>query len=689
MESVPTRQDENVEYTVDDWVQEAVSVKVCHSVVVNPAIGGQFLNLEVCPEHVEMVVLVVLLTVTETGKTFLTQKLKTSVAVTYSLGPHSSPDQPHPQPKKLRFLPAFARAEFGGQSDSGNTGQGTIGTSSESKSSGDPVCVGFSVPEVVKSQSPVQTDIKGTVLPDDEPDQVAEDGVSIVGMEIADSAGPSEGVISVLEGEDTEASDAVSKVVEEPGVGMTGTVIREPAVLLEMLTKDVLIAEEVEVTETLEDVLTIEVELCVSKVGIVGTEVALLEMPRVDVLITEEIEVTETLEDMLTVEVELCVCKVGMVDTESVALFEMLSLDVITAVESELLFLDDVLVSLFATEEADEVSKEDDGDGDGAETETEAEAEAEAEVLTDFENELILSDNVLILLSVAKTVDAGPEEKVDKEGDVDIMVLLLVSNEDDMVPGIGKDAGVDDEAVGLEFVEVEKTMLVGVRSSEVVSTPDETKVPDGDDENETEKLVLALPDGFGDVWLSDGDSVGEIPEVVSTVAEVTDALWVPEDGGIDGGKTTEETDDVVRLAGGVAVDIVLSKLDDGESGNVPDIEPDEDLISTEELMVADDEGATEEVTTEVSAGFVFAVEPVADLDTAAELVAVGDVGSAVEVRPEEPADERIVEGSSDLVGSPLGGVLDAATELAEGTPEEEDEWPGPTGGSSPLSLHES
>lgn len=88
MGSVPTRQDENVEYTVEDCVQEAVSVSVCHSVVVKPGNGGQFVILYVCPEHVEIVVLVVLFAATETGKTFLTHRLMTSVAVTYSLGLH-------------------------------------------------------------------------------------------------------------------------------------------------------------------------------------------------------------------------------------------------------------------------------------------------------------------------------------------------------------------------------------------------------------------------------------------------------------------------------------------------------------------------------------------------------------------------------------------------------------------------
>ncbi|KAL5371564.1 hypothetical protein DPSP01_014186 [Paraphaeosphaeria sporulosa] len=329
--------------------------------------------------------------------------------------------------------------------------------------------------------------------------------------------------------------------------------------------------------------------------------------------------------------------------------------------------LDDVLVSLFATEEAVEGLKEDDGDGCGD--------EVEDEVLKDFEKELNISADVLVLVFVAEAVNTGPEEKVEDESN-------------SVVTGIGKDAEDNDDTVGLGLVEVEKRLRVGVRSSEVVSTPDETKLSDGGDDDEAEKLELALRDGFGDVWLSKDDSVGENSEVVSTVAEAVNALWLLVDVGADTEATKDEKNDEIRLARGVSVDVVLSRPGDGESGDVPDIEPVEELESTKELAVAD-EGATEEATTEEPAGIVLTVESVADSDTTAEPVTVEAIGATVEDRPEEPADEELVEEPSAVVGTPLGGLFDAITELTEGTAEEEDEWRGATGGSSPLSLHES
>jgi hypothetical protein len=67
---------------VTDSVHEVVAVKVCHSVVVYPFNGGQPPMIMLCPEQVDMVVLVVLLPATCTGMVFLTQRLMTSVTVT-------------------------------------------------------------------------------------------------------------------------------------------------------------------------------------------------------------------------------------------------------------------------------------------------------------------------------------------------------------------------------------------------------------------------------------------------------------------------------------------------------------------------------------------------------------------------------------------------------------------------------
>ncbi|KAF2442788.1 hypothetical protein P171DRAFT_486768 [Karstenula rhodostoma CBS 690.94] len=178
-------------------------------------------------------------------------------------GPLSRPDQPHPQPKKPRCLPRFARGESGGQSPSGCINQGTIGTSSsESESSGDPVGVGFGGLKVFESQSPVQMGSQGTISPEDDSDKVLVLFRSIVGTVITDSTGrlpvTNEGVITAVEGEDAETSDG-SKIVEELSVSTVGIMDTKVVVLLKMLTGDVLIVVEVEVTETPDDIFNVVV----------------------------------------------------------------------------------------------------------------------------------------------------------------------------------------------------------------------------------------------------------------------------------------------------------------------------------------------------------------------------------------------------------------------------------------------
>ena len=83
---------------------------------------------------------------------------------------------------------------------------------------------------------------------------------------------------------------------------------------------------------------------------------------------------------------------------------------------------------------------------------------------------------------------------------------------------------------------------------------------------------------------------------------------------------------------------------------------------------------------------VLGINPVEDWDSIEAPVGADDVDAVEIVTPEEGSVVDVLVGSLEAPEVPIGDWIEEMTELTGGVAEEA---AGPTGGSSPLSLHES
>jgi hypothetical protein len=276
-------------------------------------------------------------------------------------GPLSRPDQPQPHPKKPRvFLPCFARGVSGGHSRSVSINQGTTGnSSSESESSGEPVCVGFGGSRVVDPSTVIgvtdrMVDEVTPVGVGNESGIVEEFCGSVVGISVTEPVTgigvPDEKFDRVI----TVRVDNDSGTVEGLCGSIVGMLDLELVILLHMLNECVLTAVEGGDVEILDDEPRISVELCGSMVGTLFVVlVVLLQMLRESVLIAAEGEDAEIADDESRIIENLCDSIVGILVSESVALLRMPRADVLTVVVGALLSSVEVPVLLFVTNEID------------------------------------------------------------------------------------------------------------------------------------------------------------------------------------------------------------------------------------------------------------------------------------------------------------------------------------------------
>lgn len=180
--------------------------------------------------------------------------------------------------------------------------------------------------------------------------------------------------------------------------------------------------------------------------------VALLESLTTDVL---EIVGKEELGVVTVVAVELCVSMVELSAREPVVLpevppkvlLEVLSTDVLKAWEDQLSHSEDVMVLLLVTRVLED------------DTEDVEDNENVGDVTTELELELIMSDEVLVLLSLAEVSDVKTGEDEDSDDDVlnvadvelllsdEVPIMVLVAKEEIVGTDEEDDNDEDDEVI--------------------------------------------------------------------------------------------------------------------------------------------------------------------------------------------------------------------------------------------------
>lgn len=406
-------------------------------------------------------------------------------------------------------------------------------------------------------------------------------------------------MIIAVDEEDADTSDGSAEVEEELGIDMLGNVI-----------------EESMLGNVIEDPL------------------ALLEVLEIDELEAKETAVVEDPEVVSVVVVELCVSIVQVSVKELVVLLEVPSDDVPKIVDDELVSLDDIHVILSVIGELDDDTDEDESDGDVSDAPTE------------FEVELLLSDEVLVILSIAKgDVDTGDEDEDYDDNVLDVSEATLLLS--------------DDALVLLPVVQV------------VDSDTDETDDDDSDDELlkavegkvpvllllPSDEVILMLPvangNGF-DVDIGDEDEASD--DSVLTVVEVkllSLLLAIDVVVGTSERDDDDDDDDMPKLVGD---GILLSVIKAVEIA----IEADDDSDDIEEVAVGSDSLEPEELLLDVKSTRV-----VSTLDVRVDEVQVPDIEGH---RSTEELGPVVIEDTDDLALPEYDGIIDNA-ELASTVPD--------------------
>lgn len=307
-----------------------------------------------------------------------------------------------------------------------------------------------------------------------------------------------------------------------------------------------------------------------------------------------------------------------------------------------------------------------------------------------------------------------------------------MSDEVEVVTEIEADRDDEEVAVGSDWVKPGKLLLDGVEATKVVSELDERvhaveRLDDEGDALDEESVPMLTEDDVG--VPEDSGVVGRV-ELVSRVREVLDTD-IPElvdcsTGGVLSTLVDEpEPIEMVVLAVGAvdtteevtlekSPDCVLSGIDVEVSESCEMLEiPNVDVDAIEVVAVdkpaavvlvpwsaedakpfevvatpIDDVGAVQEATVEETTGVVLAAILVEDLESS-ELIEGVEVAAADEDIVSEVPSGDVEEKPIDELPTPLGATVGETTEVPAGGTAEADEWTGLTGGSSPMSLHES